>query len=98
MTTAKAIAEFISGMQNIERGIIARVRAAGIPITAENFIWNHGKDIVRLPMNTISLEIRVQGRSTNAVFGREQVMDSCAGMDRPDVLKMVKDLSADLMR
>ncbi|MGZ3239370.1 MAG: hypothetical protein ACXWJK_03140, partial [Burkholderiaceae bacterium] len=89
--------EFLAGMQNIERDIITKLRDIGVQITAANFQWNRGKDFVP-PPEAISLEIKGQGNSTNAILSREQIEDSCQRIDRPDVTALVKGCVADLAK
>ena len=88
----RATAEFIAGMQNIEREIMNSVRAAGGPLTADFVIWNRGKHFLP-PPESISLEIKFHGRSANGIFSRAQIEDSHSKIDRPDVAKMIADLA-----
>lgn len=66
MNMGQATAEFTAGLQNIERAIIAKVRDAGGTITAKNFKWNQGRNLVPPPRDAIELEITVQEKSFKA--------------------------------
>jgi hypothetical protein len=91
MNTAKATAEYTVGLQNIERDIIDKVRAAGGTITAKNFKWNQGKGWVPPPKGVIEIEIGVQGKSFVAHLSYEQVVDSSKAVVRPDVVAGVRN-------
>lgn len=97
MNIAKSTREFVNGLQNIERDIITKLRESGIQITANNILWHRGKEIVP-PPNVIELEIKAQGKSTNAVLSREQVADSWERISRPDVSALIRGLIADLIK
>ena len=95
MSIAESSGEFISGLQNIERAIISGVRTAGLTITAHNFKWHRGQQLVP-PPEAVMLEIKLQGRSTNATVSREQAEDSSFRVDRTDVIALVDALVKDL--
>lgn len=76
MNIVQATAEFTAGLQNIERAIIAKVREAGGTITAKNFKWNQGRELVPPPRDAIELEIATQGKSFVACLSYEQACDS----------------------
>ena len=84
----KSTAQFVAGMQNIERAIIAELRRGNIQITADSFMWNRGKELIP-PPEAITLEIKFQGKSANGILSREQVEDSHERIDRADVVAMV---------
>ena len=84
----KSTAQFVAGMQNIERAIIAELRRGNIQITADSFMWNRGKELIP-PPEAITLEITFQGKSANGILSREQVEDSHERIDRADVVAMV---------
>lgn len=92
---AQLSAEFLAGLQNIERAIIAKIRERGLPITADSFRWNYGKEFVP-PPEAIPLEIKFQGKSANGILSREQVEDSHSRIDRKDVIAMIDDLVKNL--
>ena len=91
----RSTAEFLAGLQQIERAIIAELRGRSIQITADSFSWNRGNELVP-PPDAITLEIKFQGKSANAVLSREQVEDSHAGIVRADVVTMVNALVRNL--
>jgi hypothetical protein len=80
--------EFFTGLQSIEREIIAKLRGRGVPVTAANFRWNRGSSLVP-PPEEATLEINVHGTLAKAVFSREQVEDSHGRVDRMDVVAMI---------
>ena len=82
--------EFFTGLQNIEREIIAKLRDRGIHITTHDFVWNDGKAIVSA--EAVTLEIRVQGRSDNAIVSREQAEGSCDRIENMDVVAMIDSM------
>jgi hypothetical protein len=92
MNIAQSSAEFLSGLQKIERAIIEAARARGRQLTAGHFVWNRGRDLVP-PPEAIPLEIRFQGATANAVLSREQVEDSHDRIDRADVLELVRAIT-----
>jgi hypothetical protein len=96
MTIAKSTHQFYSGMQNIEQAIIEKLRESDIHITADNFLWQGGHEFVPTP-ESITLEIKVQNRSANAVFGRKHLEDSWARIYRQDVAATVREIVADLI-
>jgi len=79
------------GLQNIESAIIAKVREAGVPITAKNSKWNQGSDLVPPPRDAIGLEIATQGKSFVARLSYEQVLDSWRQVERPDVVAGIRN-------
>ncbi len=93
MTIADTTQQFISGLQNIEKSIITGMRENGIAITSNHFQWHRGKEFVP-PPETISLEIKFQGKSTNAILSKEQIQDSWERISRPDVSVIIKQLVA----
>jgi len=95
MNIAQSTAEFMGGLQRIERAIIEAARARGRQLTADHFMWHRGQDFVP-PPETITLEIRFQGATANAVLSREQVEDSHDRLDRVDVLAMVRKVTDDI--
>ncbi len=88
MDAAKA-REFFTGLQNIEREIIAKFRARAVPVTAANFKWNRGGGVLGPASEEVTLEINVHGTLAKAVFSREQVQDSYARVDRMDVVALI---------
>ena len=89
--------EHIEGMQNVERAIIDGVRASGIPIDAGHFRWCSGKQFVSPPM-AFELEVKVRGRSANAVLSRAQVDDSSRSICRLDVVTAIQVMVGTLTR
>ena len=81
--------EFFTGLQNIEREIIAKLRGRGVPVTAANFKWNRGGGVLGPASEEATLEINVHGTLAKAVFSREQVQDSHARIDRMDVVALI---------
>ena len=81
--------EFFTGLQNIEREIIANLRALGVPVTATDFKWNRGGGVLGPASEEATLEINVHGTQAKAVFSRDQVQDSHAGVDRMDVVALI---------
>jgi hypothetical protein len=98
MNIVKGTSEFISGLQNIERDIIAKVREAGGTIDANNFKWHRGKELVPPPRVAIELEITVQGKSFSAALSFEQIVDSWQRIDRADVKAGVRNAVAALTK
>jgi hypothetical protein len=96
MNIVQATAEYTAGLQNIERAIIAKVREAGGTITAKNFKWNQGRELVPPPRDAIELEIATQGKSFVARLSYEQVCDSWRQVERPDVVAGVRNAVAAL--
>jgi len=96
MNIVQATAEFTAGLQNIERAIIAKVREAGGTITAKDFKWNQGRNLVPPPRGAIELEITTQGKSFNARLSYEQVRDSWQRVERADVAAGVRNAVAAL--
>ena len=94
---AQRLTEFISGLQNIERKIIAELHAAGITVSSSNFSWNHGKELAPIPQ-AISLEIKALPKTANAVLSYEQVKDSTQEIVRTDVIALIKALVVDFSR
>ncbi len=88
MEAAKA-REFFTGLQNIEREVIAKFRARGVPVTAANFKWNRGGGVLGPASEEATLEVNVHGTLAKAVFSREQVQDSYARVDRMDVVALI---------
>ncbi len=86
MNIAKATAEFTAGLQNIESDIIGKVREAGGTITAKDFRWNQGRELVPPPRDAIELEITAHGKRFSALLSYEQVKDSWQRVERPDVI------------
>jgi hypothetical protein len=64
--------EFFTGLHNIEREIIAKLRERGVPVTAANFKWNRGRGVFGSASEQATLEINVHGTLAKAVFSREQ--------------------------
>ena len=83
------IGEFFTGLQNIEREIIAKLPVRGFPVTAANFKWNRGGGVLGPASEEAALEINVHGTLAKAVFSRDQVQDSHAGVDRMDVVALI---------
>lgn len=96
MNIVQTTSQFTAGLQNIEREIITKVRAAGRTITAKNFKWNQGKDLVPPPRNVVEIEINVEGKSFIAHLSCEQVQDSWQVINRPDVIAGVRNAVAAL--
>ena len=82
--------EFFTGLGNIEREIIAKFRARGVPVTAANFKWNRGGGVLGPATEEAALEINVHGTLAKAVFSRDQVQDSHAGVNRVDVIALIE--------
>ena len=96
MNIAKRSQEFLAGLQNIERAIIDQVRQHGVRVTADNFRWHRGKELLP-PPSAIELEIKVaSGKTANAVLSCEQAEDSWDRIDRPDVVAMIDAIARDL--
>lgn len=95
MGIAASTAQFLAGLRNIERAMIAKLRANGVQITADSFEWHRGEELVP-PPEVVELEIKFQGMSTNAIISREQVEDSHERIDRMDVIAMIDALVKDL--
>ena len=91
MDVTKAV-EFFTGLQNIEREIIAKFRVRGVPITVANFKWNRGGGVLGPASEEATLEVNVHGTLAKAVFSRDQVQDSCARVDRMDVVAIIDAL------
>jgi hypothetical protein len=83
------VGEFFTGLQNIEREIIAKFRARSVPVTEANLKWNRGGGVLGPASEEASLEINVHGTLAKAVFSREQVHDSYARVDRMDVVAII---------
>ena len=86
---ATKVGEFFTGLQNIEREIIAKFRARGVPVTEANFKWNRGGGVLGPASEEATLEINVHGTLAKAVFSRNQVQDSYACVDRLDVVAII---------
>jgi len=67
---------FFTGLENIEREIIAKLRGRGVPVTAANFKWNGEGGVLGPGSEEATLEANVHGTLAKAVFSREQVRDS----------------------
>lgn len=96
MNIVNATLEFTAGLQNIERDIINKVRNVGGTITANNFKWHRGKELVPPPTGAIELEITAPGKRFNTALSYEQVMDSSRRIERPDVVAGIRDTVAAL--
>ena len=81
--------EFFTGLENIEREIMAKFRARGVPVTAANFKWNRGGGALVPTSEEATLEINVHGALAKVVFSRDQVQDSHAGVNRIDVVALI---------
>jgi len=98
MSIVESSAQFIGGLQNIERGIIAGVREAGGQLHAGNFRWHRGKDLLPVPNGPVELEVKAQGKTFNAVLSREEAEDSWQGISRPDIVAIVDAAVAQLTK
>ena len=95
MTIEVQTQQFLSGLQNVEREIIEKVRALGNQnFTANNFLWHRGKKLVPIP-TVVELEIKLNDKSTNAVFDRSHMSDSWERLI-PQVSAIVGQLVSDL--
>ena len=93
--------EFFTGLQNIEREIIANLRALGVPVTATDFKWNRGGAVLGPASEEATLEINVHGtlaKEAKAVFSRDQIQDSYARVDRRDVTAIIDAMVEQLSR
>ena len=93
--------EFFTGLQNIEREIIANLRALGVPVTATDFKWNRGGGVLGPASEEATLEINVHGtlaKEAKAVFSRDQIQDSYARVDRRDVTAIIDAMVEQLSR
>ena len=88
--------QFALGVQQIERGIIAKAKERGLAITAMSFTWNQGRKLLP-PPDRIRLDIKLgEGKSARAVFSREQVEESFARINRWDVDGMISVVAEQL--
>lgn len=80
--------ECVSGMQQFERAIKARVGEL-MGDTQLTFRWNGGRPFIPLD-EALSFEVIARdGRHASAVLSRVQLEDSSACVDRPDVIFLV---------
>jgi hypothetical protein len=91
MNIAQSTAQFAAGLRNIESAIIAKVREGGATISAENFKWNRGRDVISPPRDAIELEIATNGKSFVTHLSYEQVLDSWRQVVRPDVVAGIRN-------
>jgi hypothetical protein len=98
MSQTESVRQFLSGMQVIEKAIIAELQAKSIFTDSQkNYLWHRGKEVVPIPTN-IELKITLNdGTETEVTFAREWVEDCHSGIDRSEVrsiiLGIVKTLS-----
>ncbi len=95
--SAEANQQFLMGMKNIQDEIIKQVRATGAQVSAESFRWNMGQKLVP-PPEAVTVEVKLLGRTFNAVFPREFVDDSCGRIERHEVTSMVDLIVSDLTK
>lgn len=82
-------------MQNLERSIIEKVRATGMPITSANFRWHRGRPLIPPPRSIVDLEVTLRGQRFETAFTYEQVVDS-ARQIWSDAAWRIRDLVAEL--
>ncbi len=94
MSHSDALNQLVSGKQRIETEIISMVCEKGIAITPDNFTWNKEREFKSF-VNAVSLEIKCQGMSANALFSREQLADSHLELV-PEVCSVIRGVVGDL--
>jgi len=97
MDTANSSLRFIEGLRNIELAIIHGVRSGGRDIGARNFTWHRGRVLLPQP-SIVRLELRAAGNTVVDSFSREEVEDSCRGVDRPDTRHKVQQIIATALK
>jgi len=95
MNVPNSSGQYLSGTQNIERGIVDSLKKAGLRIEPQNIRWNGGKEFSP-SQSTIELEIAGRGKPVRTVFSREEVVDSWESLNRADVRAHVRAVVAEL--
>jgi len=91
LNIVRSMHQFLGGLQKIEREIIERTRAAGIYLRPQNLQWQRGQGLMPPPA-AIAVQIRVQGKTANTTFSRDQVENSWERVARPDVCARVQEI------
>jgi hypothetical protein len=79
--------EFLTGLKNIERDIIAKLAERGVAMTSDDFKWSRGN--VGTGAEIVAAEISVRGKSDRAVVSLEQAEGCQKGVLRIDVALMI---------
>ena len=85
----KSELDFEAGRKNIEQRLVSESREAGMPLTADNIIWNRKQDGGGVPEMT-TLEVKFQDRTVTAILSARQIEDSWERIARPDVLALIQ--------
>lgn len=79
------------GLRQIERAIIAGVRARGVPITTADFSWNRGQSLLSdLPPNLIPMDLQAGSRRVSTQWPRTHLEDSWDRIDRWEVRQEIE--------
>ena len=89
MSTPESTAQFITGMQHLEKAIRAGVRERHGDIPSQAFRWHRGKNFLPPPM-VIELEVHVRKNVVKESFSREEIKDSQEGISRPGLKQKIR--------
>ncbi|SPJ17444.1 hypothetical protein SBBP2_3090008 [Burkholderiales bacterium] len=89
MNIAKSSEQFMKGLQNIERAIIDGVQSGGRGISAKNFTWHRGKDLLP-PPSVVELELLARPNTVSDSFSRDEIEESWERVNRPDTQQKIR--------